>query len=192
MTIIEAYELLKNRIGWKQPPGDSFVVDPDNLITDSGRYFQDEHTSITLNNIHATIDIVDATNPQLNEVLADLRRQAVIHTVSNVFDSTNVRIPDNKVAAFDTAISLRMAMIVIGIIVNSTRSNLTERLLKNSQLWFYELNGGVGNERFPKLTGIKDKYSEEIRRLKDMFNQGRTFDTYTLSIGDAEEDPALL
>lgn len=193
MTIIETYELLKNRIGVRQSPDGSFVIDADNLQSDSGRYYQDEHTAITLKNLHATIDVVDADDATFNRVLADFRKQAVIHTVSNVFDGTSIRDLTGYVAAFDSAISLRFAIIALETMINSTRSNLTERILKNSNKWFYDLNGGAGNENFPKLIGIKDRYAEEIRRLRDRFNSSsKTLDSFTLSIGDAATDPVQL
>lgn len=191
MTILETYELLKNRIGWKQPPDGSFVIDVENNTSQSGMYFQEAHTAITLKNIYATIDVVDASSEVFNAILADFRKQAVIHTVSNVFNRTSIKnITD--VAAFDTAISLRMAIIILEVITNSTRSNLDERLLKNSNKWFYDLNGGAGNQSFPNLTGIKQRYAEEIRRLRDRFNTGKSLDSFTLTIGDANTDATLL
>ena len=54
MTIIEAHDLLKNRLGFRAEG--SFVLDSGLTTTDSGRYFQDEHTALILKNIHATID----------------------------------------------------------------------------------------------------------------------------------------
>lgn len=191
MTIIETYELLKNRIGWKQSPDASLVVSAENNTSESLRWFQDEHTGITLKNIYATIDTVDATNEVFNTYLADFRRQAIVHVVSNVFDSTKIK-EIKDVSAFDTAISQRNAIIILEMIINSTRSNLTERILKNSNKWFYDLNGGAGNENFPKLIGLKQRYAEEIRRLRTRFNTGRSLDSFTLSIGDPELNPTIL
>lgn len=190
MTIFETYELLKNRIGWKQSPGATLVVNAENLTSESLRWFQDEHNGVTLTNIHATIETVNATDAQLNEYLADFRKQAIIHVVSNVFDSTTIKTISN-VSAFDNAISQRAAIIVLEMIINSTRSNLTERLLKNSNKWFYDLNGGNGNENFPKLIGLKQRYAEEIRRLRQQFSTGRTLTSHTLAIGDVTLNETL-
>lgn len=191
MTIIETYELLKNRLGFRAEG--SFALDADLLTTQSGRVFQDEHTAVILKNIHATVDPEPADDAAFNKVLSDYRRQAVIHVISNVFDSTSIRNLDDHLSAFDTAISQRMAIVLLEMMINSTRSNLTERFIKNSNKWFYDLNGGAGNPNFPNLVGLKQRYTEEIRRLRDLFNSSeKTLDSYTLAIGNAEDDPILL
>lgn len=187
MTILEAQTLLKNRIGWKQPPGDDFIVDAENNTSESGLYFQDEHPAITLKNIHNCIEVENASNDKFNEYLKDFRLQAVTKVLSNVFDSTSIEDLSDKLSAFDTAISQRMAITVLELVTNTTRSNRDERILKQANKWFVELNGGSGNKNFPNYIGIRGRYEQEIARLRDMFNTDPSLDSFTHRIGDYED-----
>jgi hypothetical protein len=186
-SILETYELLKNRIGWKTPPGNDFVVSAENQITESGMYFQEEHPAVTLRNIHNCIEVENADNDVLNAYLSDFRKQAVTKVVSNVFDGTTIIDISDHLSAFDTAISQRMAIIILELITSTTRTNKSESALKQSNKLFFELNGGSGNPNFPNYVGIRDRYGLEIERLRDSFNTDTALDSFTLRIGGTED-----
>lgn len=187
MTLLETQELLKNRIGWRTPPGGDFIVDAENLTSESGLYFQDEHPAITLKNIHSCIEVENADNNTLNEYLQNFRLQAVTKVISNVFDGTTITDLSEHLSAFDTAVSQRMAIIVLELITSTTRSNRNERILKQSNKWFFDLNGGSGNANFPNYIGLRGRYEQEIERLRDAFNTDTRLDSMTLRIGDYED-----
>lgn len=191
MTITEAQILLNNRIGWEQPPGADYVVSVDNESSGSGRYFQHEHNAVTIGNIHATIELENATDTQLNEYLARFKKQSIIQVLSDVFEGAKIR--EIKPGSFDTAISQRMAVIILELIISSTRSNQRERITKEfANKLFYDLYGNNSNEKLPNFIGLKGRYEQEIKRLRDLYNMGRSLDTFTMSIGISDEDPILL
>jgi hypothetical protein len=77
-----------------------------------------------------------------------------------------------KAALFDNVIGLQMAAFAIEQIIFSTRSNGTERILKeaaaevNAQL---ELNGVAAISDSPYTTGLKKQITQELLRLKESF-----------------------
>jgi hypothetical protein len=77
-----------------------------------------------------------------------------------------------KASLFDNAIGLQMAAFAIEQIIYSTRSNGTERILKeasaeiNAQL---ELNGVAAISDSPHTTGLKKQISQELARMKESF-----------------------
>ncbi|MDH6304616.1 hypothetical protein M2459_001351 [Parabacteroides sp. PF5-5] len=69
---------------------------------------------------------------------------------------------------FDTIIGLQMAANVIELILNSTRSNKTERISKNMLDKLYnDLNIAYSSPEFPYTTGIRNQIAREIKRLKE-------------------------
>lgn len=77
-----------------------------------------------------------------------------------------------KAALFDNVIGLQMAAQVVEKVIYSTRSNGTERILKDvakevsAQL---DLNGVVPIEGGPHTTGLKKQIVQELQRLKQSF-----------------------
>jgi len=77
-----------------------------------------------------------------------------------------------KAGLFDNVIGLQMAAQMVEKIVYSTRSNGTERILKeaaaqiNAQL---DLNGVAAISDSPHTTGLKKQISQELARLKESF-----------------------
>lgn len=77
-----------------------------------------------------------------------------------------------KAAAFDELIGLQMAYQVIEQVVYAVRSNVNERILKDTldkagiQL---DLNGAAPISEGPKVTGLKQRIEKETKRVKELF-----------------------
>jgi hypothetical protein len=82
-------QALTGRIGWKQY---SFplMLDAINASSAGGRYFQDFHKAVTLQNIYDTMELENADDAQFNEYLSDLQRSAILRTLSAVFTSDDI------------------------------------------------------------------------------------------------------
>lgn len=184
MTIAELQVLLINRIGWEQPLGSGLTVTAANQTSESGRFFQEAHAAITLENIHKTIPVIDSDETVFNDFLTKFKERAVIQVVSDVFNRSTVKeTVVDVITAFDTAIIYRMGITICEQIIASTRSNKTEREMKEfANKLFFDVNGGAGNLNFPNYVGLKDKYGLEVKKLQDQFNTGRSLDNLTLTI----------
>ena len=51
----EIKDILLTRVGWRQEIQCPITVSAENLTTDSGRYFQDEHSAVSIENIKDSI-----------------------------------------------------------------------------------------------------------------------------------------
>lgn len=192
MSLEETYQLLKNRIGWEDPPVTGLVtLSADNKLSDSGRYYQEEHSAITLKNIHSVVETVNSDSETFNKHLEALRKQAVKQVIADVFQHSEIweaKINDN-LSAFDTAISKRMAVVVLELMITSSRSNEVERISGEfANKLFYDLYGKPGNESFNPVIGILERYEGEMNSLRDLFNTGNSLDVYTLNIGRKNDD----
>lgn len=75
-----------------------------------------------------------------------------------------------KAYLFDDAIGLQMAIKVIDLIINSTRSNATQRTSgENANKLFSEINQAFPTQDFPFQPGIKAKYTQAIKLLNKSF-----------------------
>jgi len=92
---------------------------------------------------------------------------------------TTYRDLTNRIVAnaplFDTAVSLQIACDTIELILNSTRSNATERISKEQMGDLYkDLNLGVPSEGQVFSPGLKYRLENEIKKLhKSFFGQAR-------------------
>jgi hypothetical protein len=90
--------------------------------------------------------------------------------ISSFKDHTNTVV--RQAALFDELVGLQMAYNVVEQIVYSTRSNGTERALKDNvdrmgvQL---DLNGAAPISEGPKTTGLKQRIERELKRVKEGF-----------------------
>lgn len=73
-------------------------------------------------------------------------------------------------SAFDEAIGLQMAIDCLEIIVNSTRSNATERMTKEQVIQIYnDINLKDGVENMPYTGGLRQRLHREVSRLSQNF-----------------------
>lgn len=79
------------RLGWKQSPDNA--VDSSNLISLSGRYFNDGsfHPTVTLSNIKSSFGTgAFANNTQLNAELLQIKKAAIISALTSVFNESEL------------------------------------------------------------------------------------------------------
>lgn len=182
-TRAEIRDLLLTRVGWFNEPSFPISISDANQET-AGRYFQDEHEIVDLENIVNIIKTVDPDEEQFNIELDRLRKRVVMHVVDETFADMNI--PDLDLTdcenLFDAAISQRMAMKVGELILTTKRKNFVQRNGKDFVKYVYvELNG---NSNFPDKIGISSKYNKELTRLRDLFNTDDMLDTITVHNND--------
>jgi len=80
------YAALKNRVGFRQPIGPGVPTLSDAVTTtNSGRYFQDFHSLVTVKNIQKTMELETASDAQLITYLGELRQSAIMRALKGVF-----------------------------------------------------------------------------------------------------------
>ena len=155
MTLSEAKDILIDRIGWKDDNTvTSIVVSADNLISDSGRYFQDEHSAITLANIRDCQPVANISGDDFNDYIYNLKSVVALKVLSDVFerDYVNDDLLTLYPTSFDNALSLRMVIDVSELLMTSTRSNSIERFTKD---FIGKLNYDIYREA-PNKFAIRD------------------------------------
>lgn len=182
MTQLDLRDSLLTRVGFRQEADLGFTVDADNLTSDSGRFFQDEHPFVTLHNLKAFADPQPESDSVFNALMDTLRDRAVMGTIADVIETPEV--PDNLITGreniFDNAIIKRMSIIIGEIMLTSKRSNLSERVGKEfMQRLFFEINGNEGNPAMPKFIGLRSRYEQEVRRLKGLLGHRKSLNTVT-------------
>jgi hypothetical protein len=82
---------------------------------------------------------------------------------------------------FTTLIGLQMAANCIEMVLNSKRSNQTERITKEQQNRLYnDLNVAFSSPEFPYTTGIKNQIAREIKRIKQNYLPKQQINTQTV------------
>jgi hypothetical protein len=77
---------LHSRIGWRQPATTGAPsLSSANTTTKSGRYFQDFHSLVTVDNVKKTMEEPNASDTNLNAHLTNLTNAAVMRCVNAVF-----------------------------------------------------------------------------------------------------------
>ena len=183
MTLKETADLLINRIGFRDDNTvTGLVISTPNLLTQSGRFFQSEHSAVTLQNIRDCQPVAKISDTAFNTYLEVLKRQCVVQVLSDTFERDVI---DDKLLsyyprAFDNAISLRMVVVVAELIMTSTRSNKIERL---SDAFVGKLNYDVFRDAPNKFAirganynytlGIATRYGFEIESIRRRFGTQR-------------------
>ena len=183
VTVSEAKEILVKRIGWKDDRTVSgFVVSEANALTNSGRYYQDEHAVVTLANIRDCQPLIGMDNDGFNEYLEQLKTQVAYQVLSDVFetDKINNRLFYLYPTAFDNLLRLRMVIVVSEIILTTTRFNITERYSKD---FIGKLNYDIYREapnkfavrqiNFVHTMGIATRYGFELQSVRRRFGAQR-------------------
>lgn len=188
MKRLELRDILDERVGWKQPTTSDFTISAANLVSEGGRYFQDEHSFVKIVTIHSIMDEVTADDVNLNVYLSDLRKQVTLLVIDEVFADSdfNTVVLTSQEDLFDAAISKRMAIKVAEILFSTSRSNRIERISKEArQQFFFDING---DKNFPNKVGILDLYNKEVKYLRDIFNTGDALDVVSLTANTYEND----
>lgn len=97
MAYTNGYELtavlvaLKDRVGFRQPVGTGAPTLSSAVTTSaSGRYFQDFHAMVTVENIKQTMELPAATDGQLITYLGEIRQAAIMRVLGGVFSQPQV------------------------------------------------------------------------------------------------------
>lgn len=183
MNLQEAKDILINRIGWRDDKTvKDFVLSTENIISDSGRVFQSEHSAITLNNIRSFQPLIDISDDDFNDYLYNIKEQVVLQVLGDCFERDYL--DDNVLklypTSFDDAISLRMVIVISEMIMTSTRTNLIERLGKN---FMAKLNYDIYRESPNKFAvaslnykfsmGISTRYGFALDSIQRRFGDQR-------------------
>jgi hypothetical protein len=82
---------LKDRIGFRQPLGTGVPTLTTAVTTsNSGRYFQDFHSLVTVQNIKSTMEQPEAVDADLIIYLGQLRQSAIMRVLNGVFNSLDI------------------------------------------------------------------------------------------------------
>jgi hypothetical protein len=159
-----AQNALRGIIGWTQPiePNElSITLDPSNVESTLGKYFDGFHTLATPENVAYCIRQDQISNPDLNAKLLQMKEDAVKEVLRKIFDtnplakyaelqgvqsinwasSYDTLISEN-LAVFEEAIGHSMASRCLQLFLNSPRSNETEtRIGMTYGLMKIELDG---------------------------------------------------
>lgn len=183
MTYIEARDILDKRINWRDTSGDLTAA---NTASDSGRFFQDEHSAISLDNIKACQPDPDIDVSGFNAYLTQLRHASILQVLSDVYgteSSITQSELDCNVGVFDNAISLRMVVVVAEIVITSTRSNRSEEVTKEFiQQLHFDVNGNSGasaSPNFPRAEGFSKKYQDAITYVRRYLKKQKRITTIT-------------
>ena len=187
-THTEIKVILLQRIGWRQEIGSPVTVSAANLTTDSGRFFQDEHTAVSLTNIKDAQPIVGISDANFNTYLAQLQEQVIYQVLSDVFNKKDIIQDeiDANLTMFDQLILLRMVIVVSEIIITSTRSNKTQRFsnafldkLHFDVIGSSNVRFAVTNRNYKFSMGITSRYGAEIWEVKRFFGQQKFLKSIT-------------
>lgn len=159
MTLSEAKDILKTRVGFRDDKTiEGFVLSPTNLQTDSGRVFQSEHSVVTLQNIRDCQPSARISDSDFNAYLEDLKEQVAIQVLDDCFEKDVIsdKLFTLYPRAFDTAISLRMVIVVGELIMTHTRSNKIARL---TDAFIGKLNYDIFRDTVQKFANTSRSYN---------------------------------
>lgn len=82
---------LFSRVGWRQPtqPEYAILTEP-NITTKSGRYFQDTHAAVSIQNIKDCQLDADISDSDFNLMLEDLQKGVILEMLSAIFTTREV------------------------------------------------------------------------------------------------------
>lgn len=133
MTFAQAIALMTPRIGWKDDgtlTEQGIALSVTNTTSDSGFFFQDQHSAITLQNIYEAQPLARITEANFQNYLEDLKRKVGLKVLADVFEkqTINDKMLERYPGAFDTLMMMQMTIFVSEMILTSIRSNRIQRL----------------------------------------------------------------
>ena len=185
-----AVESLVRRVGWRQAvqPNTAIVIDAANILSDSGRYFNDFHKLAIVENAVSAIPNSSVIASGYNSFLYDMKKAGVLKVLSLVFDinpranysfdgggkRTDISGTDYtqtiiiRSNLFDEAIGYQVAYDTIELMLLTSRINMEERL---SKMNFNEMKIEMGdfyNDGELVGKGILGKLNQVIERIIDI------------------------
>lgn len=169
MTHLEAYNILKTRVEWKQPLDTSFDFLTFNS-PESGRFLQEEHSSVRIPVIYDTVVSIGIKNSDFETELEEFKKRAILQMLHDVFfDKSDINEDwiNNIPGLFDYAIILKNTSSIIFDILNSTRINQTQLVTsENIKRWFIDLNGLYDKENGVYVKGFLSRYKREVESIR--------------------------
>lgn len=170
----ESISVLTKRIRWNESldPDFPIMLSHDNNIGLSGKNFQSFHQLVSIDNIYDAVPAIEMDADPFNELLSDIREQAVYHSVTEIMDKNNLYLPATdysnmiiqNVQLFDDAIGYKVIMIVLEMFMSTKRSNLVERnskfAISNLKL---ELEGFRNENGHVVAQGIRYHYDKVVK-----------------------------
>lgn len=184
MTISDTHTAILTRIGWRNDNTVdlSYPLSANNILSDSNRFFQSEHSVVTLRNILDCQPNPEMDKVEFQEYLDTMRSDVVQQVLNDVFERDYVH--DDLLTlyptAFDNVILLRMVISVSELVMTATRSNRTKRF---SDDFLGKLNYDIYRETVNKFAnstsmynhtmGIATRYSFGLQSLRRRFGDQR-------------------
>ncbi|WP_324069826.1 MAG: hypothetical protein RSE15_04795 [Flavobacterium sp.] len=170
----EIIQSLTERIGFGSPQEDSFTLTISEAIQigASGRVFKSFHSLVTLENIIAAVENINPTAVEFIAILDELKKGAVLESLSLILDSHEDYINDDSydasitqnISLFDNVIGYKVAIMVIEMFMTTKRNNIVERNAKlsvsNLKL---ELEGYRNETGFLVAKGLVHKFENAIK-----------------------------
>jgi|GEM_PF-4337530 len=180
MNLNDAITILVNRIGFEDD-GTLDGVSLDSAVTDSdsGRFFQDEHSAVTLRNIQECQPKAAISDADFNAYLVKLKKKCVRKVLTDCLerDQVNEAILTAFPAIFDNAIITQMVILTSEIIMTSVRLNSIERLTDsfirklNYDIFRDSTNSSKAANKY--TLGLATRYGMQIESLQRRFGQQR-------------------
>lgn len=165
---------LFNRLGWRNLEADKLenIVNDSNKVSESGRYFEDFSSLVTLNNLYKSVEEPFLNDRLFNEKLKSINESVVFDVLDRSFNyserSCKVDIDkndfiENKIGLFDQSIGYGVAIKSIEIMLMSQRNNIEERRVKDLyDDLMVELNGIFDNGKVLQK-GLVQKFEDSIK-----------------------------
>jgi len=88
-NIILIQDNLKNLVGWRNNTLPNFNLDADNIKSESGLYYNDANTLVTLENIKDTTKPTEKSELEFNEMLKTFSKSVINSVVLDIFSTKN-------------------------------------------------------------------------------------------------------
>lgn len=148
----QVYTALKNRIGWLANYAPKPVVDGPNQVSQSGRYYQDFHTTVTPLNVWSTMEEANANDAAFNAHLSNLTRASVMRILNKVF-----RVPE----------LLKCGMVYERLGQNDTVVESTGQFIG------YEIDSAPVTNASGRMDSLVLSYTEDVTFPMYLFKDGK-------------------
>lgn len=192
MYSTDSIATLTARIAWAAPmQPTSYVLTTENAVGTSGRVFRAFHAMAIVENVAACMPASDATptlqvidDTTLNAFLSEMREQAVLKVLSEVFESetANSRLNamgtrvdltgtdysskiETNPALFDSAIGYQVAFDVLELMLTTSRSNERQRVGTDRATLLVAQQGYRDGEGNQLSDGVLQRLQGAIKRL---------------------------
>ena len=166
--------ILEQRLFWNKSQNPEFTIalDGSNATGTSGKHFQGFHNLVSVENIYDSVPNTTMTEIDFNAVLTDIRKQAVLQSLTDIMDRNTLYLVDTdysetilkNTSLFDNAIGYKVAVSVLEMFMSTSRINITERNAKlaasNLKL---ELEGFTNENGHVVAKGVRSYYYAAVK-----------------------------